>query len=408
MIMMKKNHEGEIKPHSASAASKVVKEPWGCVADCRFPVTTNDQLCYGMTNLNKSQQAFRADQFDPSLWKTCPFTTRLMSLRSEGQESKLAQLIAMMLRSKPFAVRPDDSKYDKDGLEIEVVKGYSLVARQEVVDFLTEAVSASVAVESLSEVVAICRGSRKRDTEAGGEASSVGVKKKRFTQQEQIEKDKLKELAEEDGIEKAVKVRSRMSLKLDDIQNSEHLEKESPVNAVRVMNLVKSMEQNFDLAQMVLTVTHSDRDPTKYDCIQGRNRLSALKMMDQTGSLKTKKGFEDRNVLCVLIESSSPTTQSYVHHRGNKIQSDVRKFNPVQVIFSIENLRLRNDKEKVAEIIRRYGVQLGLPADDVGLLKKLSLWLKSYTILSRPLNKGFLIRLPLICPLKSQKTLIFQ
>ena len=387
-MIMRKNHEGDIKLFSASPPTKTVKDPWGCVADCRFPVQAGGNICFGMKNRNNSQQAFRADQFDPSLWNTSDFTTTLMSLRSTGEEQKLARLLSMVLHSKPFVVKPDDSKFDKDGLEIAVSKNIDEATRQEAVEFLGEAVSASMAVESLTELPGLCRGGRKRDTVGGEE---VQVKKKKLSRQEEIVKAKQIELDDEEGIEREIKVSGRMTILMDMIENSKHLEKENPVNAVRVTSLVSSMEQNFDLSQLVLTVTLSNAEKDRYDCIQGRNRLAALKLMDQRGTLTSKKGFSDRKVMCVVIETNTPSTQSYIHHRGNRIQANIRKFNPVQVIYSIENLRLLHEKEMVTETIRRFGVQLELPAEDVSLLKKLSAWLSLYTIIFK-LNNSFFFR----------------
>lgn len=390
-----RNHEGAIKNFSTSSRKKSRKEPWGVVADCKFPANLKTgEICFGFTNRNNSLQAFQVCQLDPSLWKACPFTAKLMQLRSEGEEEKIAKLLSLVLHSQAFSVKPDNEKFDEGGLEKEAMARLRDEEKDEAHHFLASALASSMEVASLSEVPSLCNGSRKRSTEEEGEdKEEIKVKKKKLTNTEQVQKAKQEELADEEGIEVEVQkgVSSRREILIDELENSPHLENESPVNAVRVQNLLKSMEENFDLSQIILTVCLSDDqvEPTKggekkkhmKHCLHGRHRLAALKIMDQKGSLAVKKGMEDRRVICVVLESDSPSAQSYVQLRGNKIQADVKGFNPVQVIFSIYNLRLEQDKEQVAETIRRFGVQLELSSEDVNLLKKMAIWLKLYKFL---------------------------
>ena len=111
----KKTHEGEVKLFSTSSRSCTVKQPWGCILDCKFPVNNS---CFGLKNKQGSSQAFQKSQLDPSLWKICPFTTSWLAMRAEGKEEKLARFVSHMLKCKQFVHHPSDENYDNDGLDL--------------------------------------------------------------------------------------------------------------------------------------------------------------------------------------------------------------------------------------------------------------------------------------------------
>ena len=109
--------------------------------------------------------------------------------------------------------------------------------------------------------------------------------------------------------------------------------------------------------------------------------MEALKKLAREGKLENKKGIETKKVLCVLLQDNSPGTQSYVQNRSNKIQANVRGFSSDSLIFTILNLRESlQDKEKAAEAIRRYAVNLEVPSEEVTMLKKMSHWPQMYII----------------------------
>ena len=180
----------------------------------------------------------------------------------------------------------------------------------------------------------------------------------------------------------AESTKNRLGIHLDNLLNSFHLEKESPINPTRVASLAKSIDENFDLSQLCLIVCPADsKEQEKYTVISGRYRLEALKKLEGEGKLDNKKGLENRKVLCVVINDNSPGTQSYVQNRSNKIQANVRGFSPDSLLFTIVNLRESlQDKEKAAEAIRRYAVNLEVPAEEVTQLKKMAHWPKMYII----------------------------
>ena len=77
---------------------------------------------------------------------------------------------------------------------------------------------------------------------------------------------------------------------------------------------------------------------------------------------------------------------------------DLTKFKPMFVasvlslIFTILNLRESlQDKEKAAEAIRRYAVNLEVPSEEVTMLKKMSHWPQMYIIEWKLLTYFFLL-----------------
>ena len=383
MHLVRKTHEGQIKLFSAEAQTKVSKAPWGVIQGCKYPV--NEQLsgesCFGFANRQGSNTAFKKSQLDPTLWKICPFTRLLMKMRSDGKEIQISQFVTMMVSSKPFSSQTDSLEFDADCLPPKFSE-VSEEERKDFREFLSSALEASMSVEALSEIPALCNGSRKRKD--AGQVDEV-FQKKRLSKAEEIQKAKATELDDRDGVEaqvqRSTKVRKLVSI--EKLQNSKRLEKESPLNPTRVNYLAKKMKENFDLSQITLIVCPEDTEniyseddeEAKYLVISGRYRLAALKKLDEEKHFETLKGCEERKILCVVIDSQNSGTQSYVFNKSNKIQADVAGFRPENLIFTLVTLRKTlKDKTEAAEAIRRYAVNLELPGDEVVVLTKLALW----------------------------------
>ena len=358
--IVRKTYRGEVVLFSNSSRTSIVKEPWGCIKNCKFPVKTDK---FGMTNSQGRSIAFNKSQLDPSLWKICPFTRSLIVMRAEGQEEKLSRFVSLMLRCKQFVTNPIDENYDKDGVDIK----QKIVGEEEMVDFcqfLSEALEASMPVEELSDIPGKCNGGKKRSRKEvhDSEDDEDVVNKKRLTRAEEIEKAKLDELKNKKGMEAQVKqsISTRREVSLDNLVYSKKLEKESPINEARVNSLYKSVKENFDLSQMTLTVClHPDSEDSgvldkdsKFVVICGRYRLLVLQKLDAQSLLKKIPGFEDREVMCIVLDSISPSIQSYIYHRSNKIQADVLGFSCNSLVFTVLGLRETiRDTAEVAEII---------------------------------------------------------
>ena len=380
---MRKCHDGQIKHFSTEAQTKVYKAPWGVIKGCTFPVNeqASGESCYGFENKQGSSTAFRKSQLDPTLWKVCTFTQLWMQMRSEGKEVKLSRFITMMVESKPFSSQSDSFVFDADGLP-DKYADIPEDERKEFSEFLASGVQASMMVEALSEVPALCNGSRKRKDGLQGNDDN---QKKRLSKVEEIQKAKASELDDRDGVEaevqRSTKVRKMVSI--DKLMNSKRLEKESPLNPMRVADLAKKIKENFDLSQMTLIVCPEDKEniydendeESTYVVISGRYRFEALKKLDNEGHFEALKGFDERKILCVVIDSQNSGIQSYVHNRSNKIQADVAGFRPENLVFSLLSLRETvKDKSEAAETIRRFAVNLELPGDEVVVLTKLATW----------------------------------
>ena len=370
-----------MKLFSTSSRSCSIKQPWGCISDCKFPVNNS---CFGLKNKQGSSQAFQKSQLDPSLWKICPFTTSWLAMRAEGKEEKLARFVSHMLKCKQFVHHPSDENYNKDGLDLR----HNTLTEEETVEFLqflSEAVDAKMDVESLSAVPSMCNGMRKRRQVDSCDDEERIVRKKRLTRAEEVEKAKLLDLEDENGMEAKVKrsIVTRRCISLDNLTYSKKLAKESPMNDSRTRLLLKSVKENFDLSQMTLTVCpdpdYENCDVMSEDCkfvvISGRYRLAVLKNLDEQQLLTGIAGCEDREVMCVILDTTSASDQSYIHHRSNKIQSDVLGFRCEALVFTaLELHETIKDTAEVAETIRRFAVNLEIPAEEVGILKKLALW----------------------------------
>ena len=331
---------------------------------------------------------FRKDQLEPSLWKICRFTQMWMRLRSEGKEVELSKLISMLVSSKPFTLDPKEEQFNSDGLHVKHT-GMHEEENQLFNEFLSSAVEASMTVEALSEVPGLCNGYKKRGL--GGDEENDGVKKRRLTKAEEVKTAKCSELNDRDGVEAEVKrsLKTRKLVSLDNLRNSPQLEKEDPLNQVRVKDLARKMKESFDLSQITLTVSPEETENiydencenAKFVVISGRYRLAALKQLDDESELEGLKGCERREILCVVLDLCSPSTQSYVHKRSNKIQADVAGFRAENLIFTLAGLKeIVKDRAEAVETIRRYAVNLELAPDEVNVLKKLALWQKVVTI----------------------------
>ena len=381
MMIGSKSHEGKITLFSNDSKTKTVKQPWGSIHEMKYPVNLKDgdeDPMFGLKNKQGSNQAFRRSWLDPGLWKIHPFTTKWMSMRAEGREATLAKFVTVLVRTKFFVAAPCEEKFDEDGIEKESI--LCEAEREEFLQFLSEAQNAATLVDSLAEIPSLCNGSYKRKQSS----EKVTVKKVRLTKAEEVNLAKQTDLNDNEGIEVKLteNTKGRYSIHLNDLSNSVHLEKESPINPVRVASLAKSMDENFDLSQMCFIVCPNCEDKGKFVVISGRYRFEALKKLASEGKLAEKKGMENGKVLCVLLTDNSPGNQSYVQNRSNKIQANVRGFSPDSLLFTILNLRESlEDKEKVAETIRRYAVNLEVPAEEVTQLKRMSHWPQIYTIL---------------------------
>ena len=299
-------------------------------------------------------------------------------------EEKLAKFVSHMLKCKQFIPNPSDENYDSEGVDLRE-NNLTDEERIDFLEFLAEAIEASMEVESLSAIPSLCNGIRKRRQANGCNEEEKTVKKKRLTRAEEVEQAKVLDLEDENGMEAKVKrsIVTRRCISLDNLTYSDKLAKESPMNENRARSLYKSVKENFDLSQMTLTVC-PDPDyencdvmskDSKFVVISGRYRLAALKKLDEKQLLTDIAGCEDREVMCVVLDTTSASDQSYIHHRSNKIQADVLGFRCEALVFA--TLELHNtikDTTEVAETIRRFAVNLEIPAEEVGILKKLALW----------------------------------
>ena len=387
MHIVRKTHDGTVKMFSTTPQCKAGKSPWGCIQGCQFPVLAKSgEQCYGIQNRQGEYAAFRKSQLDPSLWKICSFTQMWMRLRSENKDEKLSKLLTMMVSSKPFTANPNEGDFNSDGLNVKY-EGLPETEKREFVEFLSSAISASMAEESLDKVPGLCNVYKKRKITDDDEDS----KKMRLTKSEEIIKAKKCELNDRDGVEANVQrsMKFRKMVSIDKLQNSPQLEKESPLNPARVKHLATKMKESFDLSQITLTVCPEESDnilsenddQVKYVVISGRARLAALKLLDKELELVDLKGCEGREILCVVLDITNRGVQSYVHNRANKIQADIVGFRPENLIVTLTTLReIEQNETEAAETIRRYAVNQELAPEDVNVLKKLALWLKMLTI----------------------------
>lgn len=357
------------------AKSRALKEPWAAVERVVYVEKAEPDKVdvFKFTNKQKKKISFFTNTLDPSLWKICNFTTKWMELRASGEEQKLAHFLTALTSSKFFIHKCDPEEFEIDGTRKSMVDSLGK-DREEFIEFLEAAKEDAMEVKTLSEAITMCGGGnedRKRKSNTHDGTSN------KLSKAQEVEKLKEVEIKDEDGLEVQAKknIKARKEISIYNLSLSPVLQKEVPVNPIRVQKLAMSMKQIFDPAQMVLTVFPvSGTENEDYWVVAGQHRFSAVQQLDREGCLDQLPTLREKKILCFVIDSNSETLQSYVQKRNGKIQADVQDLNTHDLLFTVASFRERMSQEKTVETIGRLCRLLGIPGDDISILQRISSW----------------------------------
>ena len=400
----------------------------GPICSVSYLVDKETSRKFRMKSVSGRKIDFSLDILDPTLGKLCGFTTLWLEMRAVGEEEKLAKFLNALVQSKPFTVSPAPQDYDTDGCKLTVVNTIE-AHREEFSVFVAKAVEDSVEVESINDVMKHYEGVEGRGREGVATekrksvASSGGSTK--LSRDEKREAERNKEIQAKDGLESETMAsyKTREEISLDKLKLSPELQKENPVNPIRVDKLVQSMKATFDPSQMCLTVVPDPESPAAdpdYLVISGQNRLSAMKVLDREGCLVLFPSCRKRTVMCVVLKSTSPSLLAYIAKRNGNIQADCQSPSAHELLFTLARLRETMTEDKAAETIKRMCVLLRVSGEDMTALQKLSTWpvqslrdmstmVRSYmnykTLDVREQKRGFSINVKKGLPLPVQKSM---
>ena len=197
---------------------------------------------------------------------------------------------------------------------------------EEFKNFRDLAIEDAMTVDSLSDVISMCGGGFRRKRKLNNENCRV----EKLSKQEEVAAIFQSEIRSEDGLEMETmtRMRARKEISLCNLKLSPTLLKECPLNSLRVTKLARSMREIFDPSQMVLTVIPitEDNNESEYYVVAGQHRFRAIQQLDQDGCLTQLPTLNEKKVLCIVINSQSPT----VHCISRK---EVGRFN---LMFQIQ------------------------------------------------------------------------
>ena len=366
--------QGHLSYFSKDGRAKINKSPIGPVHEVEYLEKggNKNQDVFMITTKQRTKITFNVDNLNPTIWKICTWTNKWLELKTAGQEMQLARMLSALCQSKTFEYNLNTDDFEND------VTNCTKDMEEDFDSFLSAAKKDVMDVDSLSEAIEKCVGMKKR--KLTDDTSS----KKRLTKEELLKMRQLEEIKTKDGLE-AETVRNteaRLEISLDKLKLSPHLQKDCPVRGIRVEKLAREMKKIFDPSQLIFTVfptsqqfsPNSTNEDVTYWVIAGQHRFAALLLLDKEGCLTHLPTLQDRKVLCVVINSSSTTLQSYVAKRNGLIQADCQEHSTHQLIFTLAGLRERMTEETASETIRRMSSLLKVSGDEISYLRRISQW----------------------------------
>ena len=99
--------DGSVGLYSSSSKTNKSRPAWDYIKDCAFQRTANDKReehdYFVLQNRRLEKKAFRTDELNPTLWTLNEFSSKILEMRSSGQEKLLALYISLLSKYKsPF------------------------------------------------------------------------------------------------------------------------------------------------------------------------------------------------------------------------------------------------------------------------------------------------------------------
>ena len=389
--------DGSIGLFSADPKNKTNRRAWGRIIGCKMKQVVQSgesQECYIFENKGRERKGFKYDELNPTLWKMCDFSAKLLELRSEQKKNLISLYLHLMVHSNKFSEHRDgvhDSLgFAENGSGVtvdEIIQNDGSL--EEYQEFLAKALGDQVKVESENDIIRSAEGSRKgkagepNQTQTNTLDMMVKVKRSR---KEQIEDLKTAEIEDSNGVEKSYigKFIGREDINIDQLTVSESVK--IPMKTFKVYGLAEKILQRPDPSLLILTVCPASGQSfdeqnlkrNKYDVIHGRHRVEALKRLHQKGQLVNVPGCEDREISCIIVKTQCALEVNYAALRGNDVQSDyVRKPFIHELVFVLDGLKGTYSNNKIEEMIMRYSTLLEFGHDERTALKKICLWPQS-------------------------------
>ena len=242
---------------------------------------------------------------------------------------------------------------------------------EEVRSFVTKAEENLQTVDKVSELVHE-KSVDKLDSPLQSKKTTENV---RPTQKELIEKNRIEEGDDDDGLEKKMR-NSYIGFKkinLSKLYLAPEIERVSPVNQNRVNFLEAEMSVMFDPCQAVLCVTPKDDgfnikesdEETEYEVVQGRHRVMAFKNLEDKGKLNKFPGISDGKIPCWILKKELSVKVMGLA-KSNHIQAQVRKTSPHEYLYMGQILRECGvNLDTVKETIKRFSRLTSTKPEDI-------------------------------------------
>ena len=342
---------------------------------------TNEYL--GITNRAHEKKLFRLDEMNPVLSGVNEFTSKMVELRSAGNDKLLAMYLALLVKSEYFydnKLGVNDKfgmNIDKSGVTAEtlITNGGSL---NDLEGFIEQALKFAVKVDHRSEAIEkldYCGKKRKMT-----EDNPIKVK---ISKIDKVEIVKKAEINDPSGLELTFKQNflGRADIHISKLVVSSQVS--IPLSPVKVSGLATGMLQRFDPTQMCVMATPAQGKAFDYhnlaantlEVFHGRHRLAALQQLEKKVLLGKLLGMERGMITVHIVNVTTATQLNYGAIRGNEIQADwVRKPHLHELIYILEGIREHSSQEKCQETITRYAKLLSFGAEEITALRKFGTW----------------------------------
>ena len=113
----------------------------------------------------------------------------------------------------------------------------------------------------------------------------------------------------------------------------------------------------------------------KFYVVQKIHCLKAFKDLDKSADFEQLPGHQNREVLCYILNCSSPEMMQYGNSRANYISGQfARKINPQDFLHYFNCLSMQDCTVKPLKVIERMWKQFRIGPDECTAMRKLCQW----------------------------------
>ena len=361
-----------------------VKRPFGLVVGAQVITKTNAKGEASEYFVCKNEYGdvvnFKSSMMNPGMMGYNTFSKKMIGLRADGQDNKLATYISQLSKCKDFT-HFDGNVYSDFGFKIGeegCIGDECSLFEQFVISAKDDATIVTTTLNASIDELAVKTKRKKKS-----EVSKTKMCQK-LGKNERIEKYFRQELSDTKGVEASIvkNGNGRADIPLRNLSVSDKVM--LPIDDLKVKQLCMEMFQRFEPTSIYLTVVPAEQEHfdqvnlhlNKYSVVHGRHRFLALQQLSKENKLSSLPTMEAETVTCYILGLSDPISLNYLTLRGNELAAKhVSKPNHHDLLYTLQGLKqINEDTEAVMKAITRYAALQKCTDAEKSSLRSLSKW----------------------------------